>query len=227
MHFGDQIFDDKLAAVVIRLESGHLSQTDGVVDTSVKQELTGRKQFIRVADFEHLDRSFAILSYFKNPSLQITNAAVAAAGAFRKNNNISAAFKVDSDGFQAVQEQIGVAPAAAGGDVSGKFNNIPQNRYGKQPVFGDGGMPGIQGHQQNRIQVGDMVAYDDGGSNGTHLGMDIPFMPRDDQPAQTKKTSVKQAVKKLESALAPFDEKKGQQVEGGKKHNKTGCEIPP
>ena len=108
--------------------------------------------------------------------LESADAAVTAPGAFGKHDEIPAFFKTGGDCVQAVEQQIRTTAPAAGGKVAREFQDASENGDCEQPVLGDGGVPGIQRNQQDGIQIRNMIAEDDGGSNAAHRRLNIPTM---------------------------------------------------
>ena len=88
-------------------------------------------------------------------------------------------------------------------------------------------MPGKQRNEQQRVDVGDMVANHHRRPYGFDRRIDTPRLQGHDHPAQQEKAAIKKMVEPLKGPRPVACHSRGQQVKGRKEHHEAGRKIDP
>jgi len=177
----DQYREAEGGITIIGVERTDSLHVNGDRDAGIEPEASRDKQTVRVADHQTLNRRAAVPGDAEGPLVERAEPAGPAPGPLGKNEDIAAGCKIFSDILNMADHERRIIVSRLRGDVTGLPQNPAEDRHVEKGVLDDRLLFLEQGDEENRIEIRQVVADDDGRADRPDLIPDIQGDPGGDE----------------------------------------------
>ena len=149
------------------------------------------------------------------------------AGALGEDEQVAAFGQIRSHALHPVQHQPGESTRGRGREVSGDAQHPAKDRQREEDWLDDGPGPVEQGDQEQRVEVGAVVANHHRGAQGADAVVQLPTDAWGQGAQQTEETTVKNPVASLDGQFGSRREVGCGQVERQEHHHEAKGEVEP
>jgi hypothetical protein len=163
-----------------------------------------------------LNRRAAVPGDAEGPLVERPKPAGPAPGPLGKDEEIAAGCKIFSDVLNIADHERRIIVSRLRRDVTGLPQNPAEERHVEKGVLDDRLLFLEQGNKENRVEIRQVVADDNGRADGPDLILDIQGDPGDDEAQQSEEPPEEKAIQALEGGFPIRPPKRGRRITGGK-----------